>query len=453
MSLIDTVRAKADALRSERDALAGELASIVEAVEAEERSDLNEAEATRFAEIRSKLDQLDGDIAAAEARASELAEVESRKAEAEARSREITPNRPQVRVGREERTYRPDSDHHFLSDALNVHLGTANGEVRERIERARAEALAEYRSTTGVFGTLVVPGYLTEQFAPVLRSGRPFLNAVTNLPLPDEGMNLYIPKGNTGTAVAAQATENTAVQNTTYDEDDLTVPVRTFAGQQVVSRQAVDRGRGIGEILLQDLYADYATKTNVSAINGAGTSGTHWGILNTTSVQTAAWTGTTGASLVSAIHNAIGKVNASRYQAADLIVMHPRRWAWLCAQSDTANRPLIQVDGPGFNAQGNGNAAGYGPVGSVAGVPVVIDAGVPTTLGTSTDEDRIIVTRRADVLHMEAAGAPVGLRFEEVLGDQLSVKMVVYGYSAFTAGRYPVATCNIQGTGFTQVLT
>jgi hypothetical protein len=40
-----------------------------------------------------------------------------------------------------------------------------------------------------------------------------------------------------------------------------------------------------------------------------------------------------------------------------------------------------------------------------------------------------------------------------VLGDQLSVRMVVFGYSAFTAGRYPVGTCVLQGTGFKQVLS
>jgi HK97 family phage major capsid protein len=236
-------------------------------------------------------------------------------------------------------------------------------------------------------------------------------------------------------------------------ESDLVVPVRTFAGQQLVSRQAVERGRGIADILLSDLFADYATKTNVSAISGDGTAGGHWGVLNTTSVQTAAWTGTTGASLVSALHSAIGKINASRYLPADLIVMHPRRWAWLASQSDSSNRPLIQIDGPGFNAQGNGEAAGYGRVGSVAGISVVTDAGVPTTLGSATNEDRIIVTRRDDVIFMEDGSAPIGLQFEEVKGDQLTVQMVTYGFSAFTAGRYPVATCVLQGTGFTQVLS
>jgi HK97 family phage major capsid protein len=254
--------------------------------------------------------------------------------------------------------------------------------------------------------------------------------------------------------VAAQATENTAVSNTTFAESDLVVPVRTFAGQQVVSRQAVERGTGIAEILLADLFAEYATKTNVSAISGDGTAGGHWGILNTTSVQTAAWTGTTGASLVSAIHNGIGKVNGARYAAADLILMHPRRWAWLCAASDGNQRPLVEVvGGTGQNVVGAGSAAGYAAVGSIAGIPVVIDAGVPTNLGASTDEDRIIITRRQDVLHMEDAGAPVGLELEEVLADQLSVRMVAYGFSAFTAGRYPTATCVLMSTGFKQVLS
>jgi hypothetical protein len=134
--------------------------------------------------------------------------------------------------------------------------------------------------------------------------------------------------------------------------------------------------------------------------------------------------------------------------------MHPRRWAWLCSQSDTAGRPLVQIaDYAGDNVVGAGSAAGYGVVGSVAGVPVVSDAGVPIVLGASTDEDRIILTRRADNILMEQAGSPLGFRFEEVLGSSLSVQMVVYGYSAFTSGRYPVASVVLQGTGFKQVLS
>jgi HK97 family phage major capsid protein len=267
-------------------------------------------------------------------------------------------------------------------------------------------------------------------------------------------MNMVIPRGATSTGVAAQETQGVAVTNQTFTESDLTVPVRTFAGQQVVSRQSIDRGTGIGQILLADLYQQYATKVNVSAISGDGTAGGHFGILNTTSVQTASWAATTGSSLVASIHNALGKINTSRFAAGDLIVMHPRRWAWLCAQSDSSLRPLVAIEGyNSFNAVGAGAAAAYGYVGSIAGVKVITDAGIPTNLGASTDEDRIVVTRASDVLFMEDGGAPVGLTLNEVAAASLNVTMVTYGYSAFTAGRYPVATCNLQGTGFKQVLS
>ena len=434
----------------DRDAATEAVEAILSVAETEGRSELSADEVNKFDAARAELRSIDDRIDELTAREAELVELEDRKAKADEARKAL--GVPTVQVGREERTYRPDSQHNFLQDAYRSTI-LRDAEATERVQRARAEALVDYRSTTGNFGGLVVPQYLTDLYAPNLESGRPFLSNVTSVPLPEAGMTLTIPRGSGSTTVAAQETQNTGVSNTTMTESDLTVPVRTFAGQQVVSRQAVDRGTGIANILLSDLFAEYATKVNVSAISGDGTGGGHWGILNTTSVQTAAFTGTTGATLMTSIHNAVGKVNASRFAAADLIIMHPRRWAFLCAASDTSNRPFVQVDGPGFNAQGNGAAAGYGIVGSLVGIPVVTDAGIPTNLGASTDEDRIIVTRRQDVLFMEDASAPVGLTFEEVKGDQLSVQMVVFGYSAFTAGRYPVATCVVTGTGFKNVLS
>jgi len=451
--MLEQIRSLIAAALTERDAADEAVKAILAAAETEGRSELTEDETAEFDAKRDELRKIDDKVAELRQRESDLVELdESRKAADETR-KALGVQTAVASVKSEERTYRPDGDHDFIVDAYRAQF-SGDYEARERVERARDEAMAEYRSTTGVFGGLVVPQYLTSQFAPVLRAGRPFLNAVSSMALPADGMTITIPLGNTGTAVAAQETQNTAVTNTTYDENDLTVPVRTYAGQQVVSRQALERGTGIGEILLADLVSAYATKLDSDAINGAGTAGTHYGVINTTSVQTAAWTGTTGASLVSAIHNAIGKVNASRLAAPDLIVMHPRRWAWLCAQSDANGRPLVEITPyTGDNVVGAGAAAGVNAVGSIAGVPVLSDANVPIVLGASTDEDRIIVTRRADNILMEQAGSPLGFRFEEVLGSQLSVQMVVYGYSAFTSGRYPVASCVLQGTGFKQVLS
>lgn len=451
--MLEQIRSLISAALNERDAADAAVKAILDTVEAEGRSDLTDDETKSFDEKRSELSAVDAKIAELRQREADLVAIDESRAAADETRKALGVQTATVAVKSEERTYRPDGDHDFVADAFRAEFAS-DYEARDRIMRSQAEAKAEYRSTTGNFGGLVVPQYLTSQFAEVLRAGRPFLNAVSSLALPSDGMTITIPRGNTGTAVAAQETQNTAVQNTTYAETDLTVPVRTYAGQQVVSRQSIDRGTGIGEILMADLVSAYATKLDADAINGAGTAGTHYGVINTTSVQTAAWTGTTGASLVTAIHNGIGKVNTSRLAAPDLIVMHPRRWAWLCAQSDTAGRPLVNINGyNGQNQVGQGVAAGINSVGDIAGVPVISDANVPIVLGASTDEDRIIITRRADNILMEDGGAPMGLRFEEVLGSSLSVQMVLFGYSAFTAGRYPVASCVLQGTGFKQTIS
>ena len=451
--MLEQIRSLIAASLNERTAADEAIQSILCAVESDERSDMTAAETAAFDEKRSELAKIDERIAELRQREADLVDLDEKRADAAKALEAVTRNAPNVKVGAEARTYRPDGEHNFIRDAYRAQFQN-DLEARDRVHRARDEELAEYRSTTGNFGGLVVPQFLNDQFAPVLRAGRPFINNITQVALPEAGMTLTIPRGATGSTVAAQETQNTTVSNTTFTESDLVVPVRTFAGTQITSRQSVDRGDGIANILLQDLFADYATKTDAASISGAGTGGSHFGVLNTTSVQTVAWTGTTGASLVSQVHNALGRVNASRFAAADLIVMHPRRWAWLCAQSDSSGRPLVEIRGyTGDNVVAAGVAAGYGEVGSVAGVPVVTDANVPINLGASTNEDRIIVTRRADNLFMEDAGAPVGFTFEEVLGDQLSVRMVVFGYSAFTAGRYPVGTCVLQGTAFTQILS
>ena len=37
-------------------------------------------------------------------------------------------------------------------------------------------------------------------------------------------------------------------------------------------------------------------------------------------------------------------------------------------------------------------------------------------------------------------------RFDSVGSASLTIKLVAYGYSAFTAGRYPTGVCKVQGT-------
>lgn len=459
--MLEQIRSLIAAALDERDAAQAAVEAILSIPETEGRSELSEDETTKFDAARAELRSIDDKVADLRSREADLADLEARKAEAVEARKEIGVS-PVVTIKSEPHTYRNSDE--FLADAYKAHFRRGNDlrDVEERLERSQREAMdtMELRSSTGAFGGLVVPQYLTERFAPTLTSGRPFLSQVSQMPLPSDGMTLTIPRGSTATAIAAQATQGDAVQNTTYAVTDLTVNVQTYAGQNVFSRQAFERGTGIGDIVISDLYAQYATKTNVDALAGAGTLGTHKGVfavstgstsLTATSVSftgTGAQQGLFSQKLI----KAIGLVNERRFMGADLIVMHPRRWAWLLGGLDTTNRPLVNIDGAGYNAPGGGNASGYGVVGTFAGVKVVTDGGISTGVGVSTDQDTVLVTRSDDHYFWEAPGAPVGLTFEEVLGANLQVRVVAYGFSAYTAERYPTAIATVTGTGLSWVL-
>src|SRR5689334_7205329 len=99
--------------------------------------------------------------------------------------------------------------------------------------------MTERATNTGSFAGLIVPQYLVDLAAPVLRAGRPFANSIgPSLPLPETGMTFTIPRGTTGASSAIQATENSSVSATDEVWANLTLNVATCAGQADVSRQS-----------------------------------------------------------------------------------------------------------------------------------------------------------------------------------------------------------------------
>lgn len=355
--------------------------------------------------------------------------------------------------------YRADRGSWF-SDMYRARQGDT--EAAARLQRHGAQQLIVWRDRgmdtqlrdvgTPAFAGLTVPQYLIDQFAPLARAGRPYANSVMGMQLPPAGMTLNISRLTTGTAVAVQATENAAVQETDADDTLLTINVRTYAGQQDVSRQALERSEGVDAVLYADLALAYHTALNSALLNADGTGGTHLGVRSTVGILAVTYTDAspTVAEVYPKLADAIQQVNTNRFLPATAILMHPRRWGWFTAALDTTNRPLVL---PGANAPYNavavGQAAEYGQVvGTLHGLPVITDATIPTNLGAGTNEDMIFVYRAAGhMLWEEGDGMPRRLRFEETNGGNLSVKLVVYGYSAFTAGRYPAETATIGGTG------
>lgn len=377
-----------------------------------------------------------------------------------------------ARTGHEPTTYSRDPQSpSFFADAFRQRELNDPG-ATARLARHHQEMVTEHEArgtmsravTSGGFAGLVVPQYLVDQFALVLRNGRPFANLLRHEPLPEQGMSLIIPRGTTGASVASQTPENTTVSNTDEVWANLTVAVNTIAGQQDVSRQSLERGApGLDSIVYADLVGAYASELDRQTIVGTGASNQILGAQLTSGVVqatafAAAVTVTTfilkTAGLVSSLASAGTAIRPNAW------LMHPRRWYWLCSQVDTTGRPIAEpgMNGPfntaavitypgGYSGDGEA-AAGIGkpiPVGYLHGLPVYIDANVPTSIGTGPEDLVFLVDSSQAILWEDGDGMPTMLKFEQTLGNQLTVKLVVYGYVAATFGRYPTAVGIVGG--------
>jgi HK97 family phage major capsid protein len=347
----------------------------------------------------------------------------------------------------------------FFTDAWNYMRGSDGG-ARDRVERHAREVehhgeMSQRATSTGSFAGLVVPQYLVEQAALLLRTGRPLASAVQHLQIPAQGMSLVIPRGTTGASAAVQASENAAVSSTDEVWGNLTLPVATVAGQQDVSRQSLERGAGVDQLIYRDLVAAYAAAVEAQVVNGTGASGQVLGIMNTSGIGAAS---AFGAAAGAANFNLkMAGANGAVYGAGwglspEAIVMHPRRWAWLTGLVDTTNRPVVQSSlAVAYNSMAVG---GYGPADLAdtavvglhsSGLPVIASLGIPTNVGTLNEDVVLSVDLDQLLLFEDGDGMPRQLSFEQTTGGSLTTKLVVYGYIAFTAGRYPQAVAKVGG--------
>ena len=446
-----------DQLVSERADVAETMNGILDTA-AEETRDLTESEETNISDLHGQAEKLDTRIT--ELRDIQVANLEAAKLRAEVTHGDDDDddagdeNALRVRVKEEALTYADVKDApSFFRDIYNSQMNH-DPQAQARISRHSDEMKVEYRDgSTSNYAGLVVPQYLTDLAAELARAGRPFANLCTSLPLPNDGMTINISRVTTGATAAAQATENSAVSEQDIDDTLLTVDVRTISGQQDISRQALDRGTGIDSLIMADLSGAIATTLDDGIINGAGTSGTLLGLKNITGINAVTYTDAspTVAELYPKLLDAIQKINSNRFAGPDLIIMHPRRAAFMAAAVDGQSRPLVlpQANVPS-NAMGTGPVAGYGSTGmQVAGIPIVTDANIQTDAGSGNNEDNIFVVRRADMLLFESPGAPSMVRMDQTLGGNLTVKMVAWQYACFIGGRYPASISMISGSGLT----
>ena len=423
--------AMSETLKEKRSSLLSEAQSIVDAAEAEKR-DLTADEDGKIADALKAASDLDGQIAKHE-------ELEARTAAAKA----IRKEQGVAVVKAEPRTYTQRSGQSFISDAYRAQFNNDYA-AQERLARHMREEQVERRDVTSSnFAGLIVPQVLTELAAPFARAGRPLADRARKHQLPADGLTISISKVTTGSAVAEQ-TEGLAVQETNMDDTKLDISVKTIAGQQNVSRQAIERGTNIDSLVMADLVSAYHTTLDNLLVAQMRTDVVAGG--NVVSYTDAS---PSVAELYPKLADAVQKVQTTFFAGPNAIVMHPRRLAFILASLDLQNRPLA-VPAPNFNSVANGDGAPvYGNSGyTIMGLPVITDANVSITQGPGNNEDNIYVGNLQEVhLWEEGNGEPMMLRFEQPKAAELDVTMIVYGYSAFTVNRYPKSWAIIDGTG------
>jgi hypothetical protein len=283
-------------------------------------------------------------------------------------------------------------------------------------------------------------------YAEFARESRPFADTLPSSTLPTAGMSMTIPRITTGTTVIVSQTENsTAPAETNIVDSNLTVSVRTIAGMQDVSQQLFDRSDpGIDQIVFNDLRAAYDMYLDTQLLSGTGSNGQHLGIRAVASPNTVTYTDATptAAELTPKLYDAIQQIATNRHAPAQVIVMHPRRAAWL-ASNLSSTFPLFQVGA--LN-----QAAGQQDVGqiiNVSGLRVVSDSNIVTTYseGGSTNEDEVYVVRTSDMHLWEG---PLQVRvYPEVGSGTLTVRLLLFAYSAFASDRFSKSVSIIKGSG------
>ena len=428
-----------------RDANTVELDALVTEMEEMETGEELDAKLERSNVLVSEIKELNEKIKAEADMRTTLKEVEESRKSLDIKDEDISETRMEVK---EPDMYRKGGDNSFFGDMYQARF---NNDYNANKRLAEHQEVSKRDVGSGAFAGLVVPQYLVDDYAPLARAGANFYNAVPKRELPAYGNKVEITRITTGSTVAEQASENAAVDETNMDDTLLTVNVDTIAGQQDVSKQALERGGQPGfnleDIIFQDLASAYFTKLDNLMINGSGSSGQPKGISQVSGINTVTYTDAspTVGELYPKLADALQKINSERFAPASAIIMHPRRWGFLTAGVDGSNRPLIvpNANAP-QNAVGTGDVAKYGAVGQILGGPVITDANIRTDLGAGT-EDAIYVVRAED--HILFEQDVFTAKFEETNAGSLTTKLVVYGYVAFASGRYPKGISAISGTG------
>jgi hypothetical protein len=299
--------------------------------------------------------------------------------------------------------------------AAQARISHQRGYGNNLVRRAAGEAPA----TSPSFSSIVTPQYLLDEIAEYVYDVAPLTNSLPSKPLPETGLALTIPRVTTPTAAGPQPTELGEVEGQSFDTTDFQIMVKTYAAQQTVSRQAIDRGLGTDKLVLEDMLRRQAESLE-SAIKDH--------------MMDVAVTGGAVDTDYDSIYSALCKVSGTVTRASrglfrpTHIAVAPEVFSDLLSEMGT-RWPMMS--GSGSIETAKVNSFEY----SEAGNAVTLPNKVTMLQAVALDPSEALVYVAPEIRTYRAPGHPLSVRAEQPQAHRLGVLIVTYEYAAFTAER------------------
>jgi HK97 family phage major capsid protein len=221
----------------------------------------------------------------------------------------------------------------------------------------------------------------------------------------------------------------------------VTASVFTAAGLATVSNQLLaDSDPAVDQLVTTDLATKLVALEETAFLNGSGI-GQPLGILNTPGIGATAVAGPGTDELLDAILDSLATVETG-HGSPSAILMHPRTWTRILKSKDAEGKYVIApASGPQDPRTGQ-----RGPTKTLWGYNVITSNRIPTNLGASTSESRVIVADFREALILDRQGITV----DESKHVHFTSNQTVFRAEqrlGFTAARTPAAFNVIGGPG------
>ena len=294
-----------------------------------------------------------------------------------------------------------------------THKFRSQGEYAKALVEGDEDAKALARAASTSADTVALPGFLGF-INNLIDTNRPALSVFSRAALPAAGLTVEYAQVSANTiAVGVQDPENEALSFGNLTIDSVSANVITYGGYTEMSKQTILRSSvNYLDTALQALSIAYANATNAALINVVQT--------QDYSAKRFDVSAGTSAALIAGLTDASTYIFKNSGLRPEAIVVGTSAFKFLLSVQGEDGRPVVVVDGAGFNNIGSANVPGL--AGQIMGLPIIVDPAMTAT--------KAYVANSRALQTLESPGAPVRLTADDIttLTDSISV----YGYMAIT---------------------